>query len=404
MELFLDPPSGLADSYFDVEFSVSFTEVYDQVVIRLFNEILHEQLDILGISTGYIQNGNEAISKKALEISGHINIFNNDKMNRMFKAYNYIGIRCEAEITHNGKTFKKSKIVEFYNESKSLDTSIIPINLIVRNPKLNIEDNEALHCEIITTMQKKIELCVRSDDSSSECCIQVSCKNGITDIYIPSEFLHYDLNLKENRRKKYKFYYIKHQGTNFSRLGSRQYMLINNTELEFIIPEDITAQPQGRISPTGKLYTKDFVLSDRYLVLCPRQYSGFANKGTLGSRKALDIVMLLHESQHMRSLDQKIQQFAEGDKTKQKIRETSQMLQDERFRQSQPTRPHINPEQARLLVSVAGIYDQVSSSYKESMYKQPQPMAATFSQPTLPKYEKKGGCAPCSRKRLNKNA
>ncbi len=404
MELILDPPSGLADSYFDVEFTVSFADVCDKATIRLFNEINHEQLDILGVSSGYVQNDSEAIAKNVSEISGHINLFNNDKMNKMFKAYSHIVIRCEAEITRNDETYKENESIEFYNESKSLDASVIPIDLSIQNPKLDIDNNEALHIDIVTSMQKKIELCIRSDDTSSECCIQVSCRSGMTSVYIPAEFMYYDLNLKENYRKKYKFYYIKYQGTNFSRLGSRQYMSINDTELEFILPEDITAQPQSRINPTGKVYTDDFILSDRYLVLCPRQYSGFSGKGDVGSRKALDIVMLLHESQHMRSLSRQIQQFAEEDETKKKMRETAQAIQDEKFRQARPPAPHINPEQMKLLSSVAGVYDQVSSSYKRSMHKQPQATASTFSQNAFPnKREKKSGCAPCARKRL-KNA
>jgi len=399
MKLILDPPSGLADSYFDVEFTTSFDQIYDQVIIRLFNDITHDQLDILGISTGYVKAGKEAISKNVSEISGHINIFNNDKMNRMFKAYNFIPIRCEAEITHNDQTHKESEIIEFYNENKSLDDTIIPVELLVLSRNLDIINNEDLNIDIIASAYKKIELCIRSDDSSSECCIQVSCRKGKTSISIPSEFIYYDLNLKENYRKKYKFYYIKYQGTNFSRLGSRQYMLIPNTELEFSLPDDITARPQTRITPTGKLYTGDFILSDRYLVLCPKLYSGFARKTKDGARKDVDAEMLLHESQHMRSLDVQIRQFSseEQDDTKQKIRETSHMIQEENFRNSKQTRPHINPEQVRLLSSVVGVYNQTAESYKKSMYQQLP--ANTVAKNIFP--NKRTGCAPCSRKSKN---
>ncbi len=399
MNFTLDPPSGLSDSYFDVEVSLSF-ERADEVQIRLFNETINEPLEILGISSGYIKKGIVGISKEVAEVSCHINIFNNDKMNKMFKAYSYIVLRCEIEITRDGKTSKETETAEFYNESKSLDSSIIPVELIVFNRTVDFTNNVPLSIDLITSIAKKIELCIRSDDSKSECCIQVTCKHGKTSIDIPCEFIYHDLNLKENERKKYKFYYIRYQGTGYSRLGNKQYLPIVNTELEFKLPVDITPKPQTRIDPTGKLYGSDFTISSRYLVLCHKDYSGFTGRNKLSPQRALGWTMLLHESQHMQALNQEIKQFATtDDKAQEKIRETHKLLHEQKLKKGR-RKAYINSEQSNMLSTVAGVYDQMSQPKNPILADKTKTESFAMNQANSLK-RKSGNCAPCSRKRLN---
>ncbi len=114
MEFNLNPPSGYADSYLDIAFTTKFDKS-DKVKLRLFNDTTSEQLDILGVTSGYISNGNEAICRDCSGISGHINIFNNDKMNRKFRTHNSVIIRCELECQKDDQTSTIKESVTFYN-------------------------------------------------------------------------------------------------------------------------------------------------------------------------------------------------------------------------------------------------------------------------------------------------
>jgi hypothetical protein len=367
-------------------------------IITLHNDTSEEHLDIVGVSLGHIRNGDQAIVKDENQLRGHFNIFNDDKMNKKFALYGSVNIRCKVDhFNENDEpTTTEEKTLVFYNESHSLDAEVIPFDLIVHDRSINLENDEPLKIDIISGLPKKYELCIRSADSKSSCDIEVSAFKGRTTVVIPAPLLIYDLELKSNARKKFHIYYVKFQGTNLSRLANRKYYRIENTELSFTYKKGLHLKPQSRRDPAGRLFSNKFVLSDRYLVLCPREYSGFARKSEFSPEKLMDLTMLVHEGQHMENLAKEIQQFSTDDSTK-KIEQTQQQVQQTR---QQRIRPRISTNQIQLMRSVSGAYETVLGQPKKTAPKESQSQKVAAFSASAPKT--KQGCLPCARKR-NRN-
>lgn len=393
----LDPSSGFDDSYFDVRFEVEF-EVSASGIIKIYNDTSGEELDILGASSGRIINGNELITKSS-SVYGHINIFNHDKMNKKFKAHSKVKIRCDVErFDIDGVPSKESETIEFYNESKSLDAEVIPFDLVIHNPEVDLYKNEPLQFDIISGSDKYYELCLRALDESCQSTLEISAKRGKTSISVPAEFLYEDLKLNSNVRKNFQFYYVKFQGTTYSRMANRKYIPIDKTNVKFNSIDGFSPAPQSRIDPTGVEYGKDFILSDRYLVLCPREHSAFAAKTEYKPEKLMDLTMLINESQNMETVSKQIKQFSVNDDSD-KIKNTEQHIQKSR---TNVPRPNINKNQFQMMQSLSGVYDSISSgrnnqSPPQASSNTKRQQVESFSARSEPK--SKPGCLPCSRKK-----
>lgn len=397
MHFSLDPSSGFADSYLDVEFSIIVPE-HPKTVIHIHNEISGDQLQILGTSFGYILDGNNLVLKNKASTTGHVNIFNYDKMNKKFLAYRSVTLKCVAEFydQEDNKVGEEEDSVIFYNEMHSLDADIIPFDLIINNRTINITDNEPLVIDIISDIAKKYELCISSLDEKIRCHIEIATKKGKTTVGIPAEFLYYDLGLLNNKNKKFKFFYVKHQGTTMSRMANKRYLPIQDSELKFQISGEITPVPQSRRGPTGKLLNDQFVISDRYLVMCPREHSGFALKSEFGKEKLMDLTMMVNEGQHMMSLSRQIKQFENTDDAE-KISNTEKSLQLANRAKQKMRRPQIAGSQVQLMRNVSRVYDAISSKIKPQTSARQSKTVQSFSTKDIK--QGGGGCAPCSRKR-----
>ena len=398
MNFSLDPSSGLADSYLDIEFSVLVPK-HPKTIIHIYNEISKDQLQILGTSFGYILNGDSLVLKNKASTTGHINIFNHDKMNKKFLSHRNVTLRCVAEFYNNKdrKVGEEEESVIFYNEAYSLDANIIPFDLIIHNREVKVTDNEALSIDVISDVPRKYELCISSLDDRDRCHIEVTAHSGKTTVSIPGEFLYYDLGLRENKGKKFKFFYVKYQGTTISRVANRQYISVQNSEINFQVSGGLTPVPQDRVDPLGRFLSKEFAISDRYLVMCPSKYSGFARKNEFGKEKLMDLTMMTNEGQHMSTLSKQIQQFKANDDTV-NINATEKSLQlakQAEQAEQKRRRPQISTSQVQLMRSVSKIYDTISST-KPQLSTPLSKAVRSFSGNAA---SKKSGCAPCSRKR-----
>lgn len=416
----LDPASGHSDSYFDVEFDVEF-EKCEEAVITFFNESSSEQLNIIGVTSGYIKNSNTAIVNHASKLKGHINIFNDDKMNNKFSLYGYVKIKCSIKLFNEEVLIHEdSSVLEFYNEAESLDAGILPFDFILHTKEINIEDNEPILIDIISGLDNKYEISIMSEDESLECAMQISCRGGKTSIHIPSEFAYYDLDLFNNINKKYKFYYSKIQGMSFSRLASRKHIAIENSNIKFIPPKySITPSPQNRLSPSGKILDNSFTISDRYLVLCPSQYSGLKSKSSVSSQISINNVFLIHEGHNMKKINEKIKKttpFSETGGSQGKIQETQKHIHDQKLREKSLNHiPNISMNQFQLLKSLSGNYNEISNknllhNKSISAVKLQQNSSnisttfadnANYNPAANPKPIKNQGCSSCSRKHKN---
>ncbi len=399
MDFKLDPPSGYADSYFDVEFIVHL-KASEKASIKFYNDTSEEHLEIIGTSNGYILNSNTLVVKNTSLARGHINIFNNDKMNKTFSRFPYVTIKCE--IIYDD-VVTESESVAFYNESQSIDAEVIPFDMIIHNPSINLLDNEPLLIDVISGSPRRYEFCIKSESGAKEALFEVSTKIGKTSLSIPSEILRYDLDIKPGNLNKFQIHYVKFQGSNFSRIANRKYIPIDNTELTFEISGTVCPQPQNRQNPLGGRYSEDFMISDRYLVLCPKEYSGFSKKTEYSREKLMDLTLLLHEAQHMETLAKEIRQFATTGNEEGKIKNTEQAIQKSRIQQK-ATLPRISVNQLQLMKSISGVYDTISTSHAKPDVQKRVLSSMTGSQTSqFQAVPKKSGCLPCSRKR-KKNA
>lgn len=403
MDLKLDPPSGFADSYFDIEFLATFTKA-PKSVITFHNDTSDEHLDIVGVAMGYILHGNSAVVKDMEHIQGHFNLFNNDKMNKKFNLYGSVKIRCKVEhFDENDKPMgEEEENLIFYNESLSLDAEIIPFDIVIHNNEIELGSNDPLKIDIISGLPKSYTISIKSADDQHQCELEISAIMGRTTIEIPAALLAYDLDLKSHGHKKFYIYYAKYQGTNLSRLANKTLHKIDNTQLSFS-KQSIGLQPQARIDPCGRVLSNNFIVSDRYLVLCPREYSGFAPKSEFSPEKFMDLTMLTHEAQHMENLENEIRAISKSDEFD-KINKTQKAIQQARHTHPRKIRPKINSDQIQLMRSISGAYESIISRpvknghLKQVKAQQPKnPQAVAFSTASQPKKP----CAPCARKKNN---
>ena len=164
--MILDPPSGHTDSYLDIRFRIDLEEAVSSIKVRLFNDTVKEQLKIIAIVSGYISRETTAIVTDTDHIEGYINLFSDDKMNRRLSAFPNVDIWAEVELTKDNKTEIVTLKHEFYNESKSLDSSVLPFDLVIEKSEINLDDHETLRLYLITDVEKNYELSIRSEDAT----------------------------------------------------------------------------------------------------------------------------------------------------------------------------------------------------------------------------------------------
>ena len=228
---------------------------------------------------------------------------------------------------------------------------------------------------------------------------------GKTTISVPIEMICYDLDLYKNKRKKFQIYYVKYQGTTYSRVANRKYIPLPNADITFKLGSGLTPQPQKCNGPTNTCLDDRFMISDRYLVPCPKEHSGLTPKTMFGPPKLMDLTMLLYESQDMRKVSEEIQQFGMDD-SQEKIKETQKQLRIHQMSQKSP-RSKISGHQLQLLSTHSGSYDKVSQQYSTNVIhptatRTVKAAVSTFSH--TDQNIKDPGCLPCARKRRLNNA
>lgn len=385
IQLKLDPSSGYSDSYFDIEFTVNFGQC-DKAYVKIYNASSKQQLNILGTSNGVIFNQNEIIVENTTMVSGYINLFNGDKTNKNLRGYSKIEIRFEIEIFNNNQIESYKSSTFFLNENNSLDADIIPFDFNLLTTHVNVDNNEPVKFEIISTSAQNFELSIGTEDQKLNCVIEVSAMNGRTYINVPIEFLYHDLNLKINKLRKFQVFYIKRRGITFSRLSNRIYVPIPNTQLSFSASEEITPLPQSRKGPTNQDLDDNFIISDRYLVICPKQYSNFASKSSIHSSKLFNLSFLVNESQHMDKINKSLTSYFDN-KIVDKITETGKKIRSE---------DHHKTEESYLLASVSANYDR---RFISGLIEKVAEVKSNQSTNKIDKQNSKPGCSKCSRSR-----
>lgn len=267
MRITLDPPSGYPNSYYDVKFVIELSDSSES--ISLTNKTTGQTLYILAVNEGYIRDDFTIVVDGAKTVEGYINLFNDDKNNKTLEMYTSIEIECESS------SDKASAI--FYNEAKSADSGIVPFELQIHNPVVNMESNDPLRLSLVSDEEKKVELCIRSQYGLQQCTIEVICKQGITNIDIPSEFIASDLDFASVFQGKYTISYVNFQGRDLNGFVNRQYIPIRGAVVEFS-SNKIGRKPTERFAPDNTILSEDFVLSDRYFVHTFKDFSSYGRR------------------------------------------------------------------------------------------------------------------------------
>lgn len=393
----LDPMSGYADSYLDIKFTAKF-DMTPTSEIRIYNDTTGSNLEILSVSHGYIASETLAIVKNSTQIEGYINLFNKDKTNSGLRSFVGVDIRCEV-ISYNDdgeKIETQQRSVTFYNQSQSLDGNIIPFDLIVVNGHIDIQNHVPLKLHVVSDRESRYELCIRTEDGTHSCTIEVIAKNGTTSIEVPSEIIWSDLELSQLAiMKKFDIYWTKFEGVNHMKFLNRKYIKIDNTRLTFS-HKDMIPQATNRIGPTGEPLSDDFVLSDRYFVHTLKHWSryGGAVMG-FGTQRLNKLTAFWHESQNMHSVETAIKTFdAENAQATGNDKEIKKALWHQR--RSEIIRSRSSKHKKELLSGLSNIYTKrtVQTMSTDLNYVS-GPSVANVS-PARAK--KPGGCG-CSRKK-----
>lgn len=299
IEFQINPISGHSFSYLDVQFFVKFLQ--SDARIEIFNETTKEQLDILSVSSGRIENEKTIIVKNSDSINGYINLFNKDKMNETLNNYQYVELKCVVSFPEN--TFESTAI--FYNESKSLDSDIVPFDLLIDNPNIDTEHNVPLSMQIISESEQKFELSIKGKTGHEFCTFQVIAKAGSTHVLLPSEIIWSDTKHNQKINKMYQIYWCKPEGIDHMGMRGRKYIPIKNTNIT-LIGNNMLPMPQFRKSPTGTDLPPDFVLSSRYFVPTWKGFTSLGGvQGMYSSNRMSKISRFLFESQ---TINDRIQQ------------------------------------------------------------------------------------------------
>ena len=397
IEFIIDPPSGHADSYFDVKFVITLESKVDKAVVSIFNRTMQQQLEIIGVTSGFIANETQAIFKNTKVLEGYINIFNQDKLNSGLNAFVAVNIECEVDIVSGEDTSKETAAVTFYNESLSIDGSVIPFDFKVENPNIDLKRNVPLKMQATCFDENRYEIVVRSRDGSIMNTIEFIGRLGVVEFVIPSEVLFYNLKLDKNLIRKFSIYYVKYEGVDLSGFVNRKFIPIAGTDLTFN-SNSMMPEPQERLDPTGSELSDDFILSDRFFVPTWREFSQYKSREKAPRKNMLDMTRFMHEVHHMQEIEQRMMSKSnvkEQNKISRAIRKASLSDRAEKQKLKLETKPTIMGGLAttyahKIVSSKSTNLDYVNRSVQE----QASPAAKKLSKSS----SKSGGCG-CSRKK-----
>lgn len=395
MKLTISPSSGYANSYFDVKVSVGFEQPFSGLV-TISNETSQEQLDILSTSHGIILEDKKIKLVNTFEVAFHINLFSGDKLNKNLHIYDSVQLKVH---THENNGFIQSQEVNFYNESSSADKDVIPFEIYAEETILYPDKPIILH--ITSTEERKFELCMQSSlQSLKKFTFEIVAKKGLTDIHIPHELYKWNLHDKSWHKKTYTLFYVKFEGIHYSRIANRVYIPIPN--LSFTINDSPhTLMPQKKVNPHGhQLDGNRFVLSDRFFVPCLKEHSGFGGKTEYPKDKLLNMTMFIHESQHIKMLQERIvtmNKSNSSDTSSSSIKQTHREMQANRLASNvKILQPKITREKFAFFNTIAqfGIEKPINDPMTKSTINSSEKVS-TFQSGDKPQKQ----CLPCSRRK-----
>lgn len=367
----ISPSSGFDNSYFDIQFSIILDNSYPDSEFKIYfiNKEIGSKLDILATSHGIIDENGYLVCKQKGQINGYFNLFNEDKMNTKLEPFSKIDIECN--IVFKEKTYTET--ISFYNESFSVDNSILPFDLNLITKDIDLSKNNPVEFSITADSEKTIHLRIESIDSLNKYDFFVYTKKGMITLQIPQEVLNHELSLYKTVSKQFNFCYMKPHGVNYVNVINEKKIIIDNSRIRFF--NRLELFPQTRLDPIGKeMDNKEFIISDRYFVPTYKEYT-FYSKIKQDSDRSKFSKLLKDELSLIK-------------KEKSSVNAYSWKKEEER-----PIKEFILPNFTFYSV-INNVYNQKTSSY--SSFEQKQKSESVD-------LAKKPGCSECSRKKQGVN-
>lgn len=294
MGLSINPSSGHDNSYYDLNFVLTFkNKPTSDFTISVWNRTIHQKLNILATSEGHIDGEGDIHSPPCSRIEGYINLFNDDKMNVQLEGHP--SVRLEWLIKNKDDEWTED--IVFYNQSYSSEESVIPFDLSIEKKEIDLSQCEPLAFSVEADDQRSFHLVVESLDSTLSYDFYVFTKNGKIDLQIPVEILHHELSLYKAVEQTFRICYMRTHGISYVNVMNEKRVPIKGTEFKFI--NHFQLIPQTRFDPIGReLSYNQFLLSDRYFVPTHKDFS-FLNRMHESEDKSARIKQMQNELLHL---------------------------------------------------------------------------------------------------------
>lgn len=321
MKFSLNPSSGYTDSFFDIKFKLEFPKS-TITEVKILNSKTNSYLDILSVDNGVIRNNDTIVCKNCNEISGFINIFNKDKNNKNLASYPYI--QLIAEINSSGEIFKAK--TTFYNESMSVDASIIPMEVTINND-LDFSSQEDLSIFIKSEKYKHFEFVIREEKTDKNFNFEVITYDKKSLFKIPKEIIYHEFGLDKLTINTLNLYWVKFEGVNFMKFLNKKLIKIPKCTIN-IRNNNLKLHKQNRLGPLGNL-DQNFVISDRYFNHTFKNFSHFGARSE-DSIKMKRLSLFFNESITMNKVDSEFSNFPT--ETKKEITESNIALKNNKVK------------------------------------------------------------------------
>ena len=273
MQVNIHPSSGYDNSYYDIQYKITFEKDLPESEFKLFflNTTNDTRLNILATSNGYIDSdGYVVVNNPQKTIYGYINLFNDDKMNIQLEGHKNITLKCVIET----ESQRIEKDVLFFNESFSADQGILPFELYVENNFVDISVQEPLRLKVVADCERSFHLAIQAEYGRIEYGFYVFTKKGQISIEIPAEILNHELSLYKTIKMPFHLCFMKPHGVNYENVVNEKRITIPNTNVKFTGVLELA--PQTRYDPVNReLSYSEFLPSDRYFVPTLREHSFF---------------------------------------------------------------------------------------------------------------------------------
>lgn len=300
MKAIFDPPSGYVETLTDVRFRVEFPPSA-QATVTFTNQISQKPVEVLLSTNGSVLGGEKVVVRDTHFAEGFLNLFQSKQDVRQLSHFASIDFVCKLERVEKAESTPtvETQTINFFNESMSLDGNVLPFDMAVEDPIIDVQSNQPLRLVISAQNEAKYQLAIMSVSEQYKFPFQIRTRQGKFSIEVPIAILFHELALPKSHGQRFQLFWLKHEGRSTSGLTTKRFIPIPNCQVEFIRP-NLCLDPQVRLGPLGLPLGDNFVLSDRFFVPTFEEFTGFGAYKRISKRELIIASLLAPELIDMR--------------------------------------------------------------------------------------------------------